>query len=256
MSTIYKHLVKEDIKTEKSHPTLLPPEITSAPSLGGIKVAIVSAFLLSFLALGIAGYLFAQLRHAHQERIGLEASLVQLRERSQSFELQSDQYRREITRMREQIKSLTSPRHDLKSQLDEHRREISNLQEKFNTLQERNQALEQRIQELRPPVTSVQAGERESVVAAPAGGATATANPPLSAKTAQVMTVNRKFNFIVTNLGMADNLKLGDVLLVERGGQQIGQVQVEKLYDHFAAATIMDEKKNNPIREGDLIVRP
>ena len=55
------------------------------------------------------------------------------------------------------------------------------------------------------------------------------------------------------NLGIQEQVKLGDKLGVDRNGKIVGTVQVEKLYDHFAAATILEEPKDAPIKEGDNI---
>ena len=70
------------------------------------------------------------------------------------------------------------------------------------------------------------------------------------------MTVNRKFDFVVVNLGSRDNLRMGDRLEVLRDGKSIASVEVEKLYDNFAAATIVEERKNAQIQEGDSIRKP
>lgn len=69
----------------------------------------------------------------------------------------------------------------------------------------------------------------------------------------QVMTVNRKFNFVVINLGLKDGLKMGDRLEVLRDGQPMAEIQVEKLYDRFAAATILQEVKKFKIEKEDKV---
>jgi len=58
---------------------------------------------------------------------------------------------------------------------------------------------------------------------------------------------------VVVNLGLRDNLRMGDKLIVERDGKTVAGVEVEKLYDNFAAATIVDTRKNGEIKEGDLV---
>ncbi|MFH0983910.1 MAG: hypothetical protein V1882_00075 [Candidatus Omnitrophota bacterium] len=71
----------------------------------------------------------------------------------------------------------------------------------------------------------------------------------------KVLTVNRKFNFVVVNLGMQDGLKMGDRLKVFKQGQQCATVQVEKLYDKFSAATLVEENPKQQVVEGDEISR-
>lgn len=70
---------------------------------------------------------------------------------------------------------------------------------------------------------------------------------------AKVLTVNRKFNFVVVNMGLKDGLKIGDQLKVVKGGADSATVQVEKLYDRFAAATILTEDPKDQVVEGDAV---
>jgi uncharacterized protein YoxC len=82
-----------------------------------------------------------------------------------------------------------------------------------------------------------------------------TSTPVIATSGPRVMTVNKKFNFIVVNMGLKDGVKMGDRLEVRRGSESIGRVEVEKLYDDFSAATIANQKDNYEIQEGDQIVR-
>ena len=59
----------------------------------------------------------------------------------------------------------------------------------------------------------------------------------------------------VVNLGMKNQLKIGDSLDVQRQGKTVGNLKVEKLYDNFAAAAIVKEDSKAPLQEGDAIVR-
>ncbi len=72
---------------------------------------------------------------------------------------------------------------------------------------------------------------------------------------AKVLTVNRKFNFVVINQGLQDGLKMGDKLKVLKQGQDSATIQVEKLYDKFSAATLIEEDPKNQVVEGDEIRR-
>lgn len=78
-----------------------------------------------------------------------------------------------------------------------------------------------------------------SAVAAPAGS--------------KVLTVNRKFNFVVISQGLQDGLKIGDKLRVLKQGQEVATIQVEKLYDKFSAATLLEEDPKQQVVEGDEI---
>jgi hypothetical protein len=69
----------------------------------------------------------------------------------------------------------------------------------------------------------------------------------------KVLTVNRKFNFVVVNQGLQEGLKMGDRLKVLRQGKEIATVQIEKLYDKFSAATLVEEDPKQQVVEGDEI---
>jgi hypothetical protein len=96
-------------------------------------------------------------------------------------------------------------------------------------------------------------------VALPSTNPAATSTPPtpvaLAAVTTgpKVLTVNRKFNFVVINQGLQEGLKMGDELKVFRQGQEIATVQIEKLYDKFSAATLRSENPKQQVVEGDEI---
>ena len=69
----------------------------------------------------------------------------------------------------------------------------------------------------------------------------------------QVLLVNRKFNFLVTNLGIRQGLHMDDLLAVERKGVPIAKARVEKLYEDYCAAYITEEQSESPIQEGDFV---
>lgn len=69
----------------------------------------------------------------------------------------------------------------------------------------------------------------------------------------RVLLINRKFNFLVTNLGSRQGLNVDDVLVVEKDGSQIAKARVEKLYDDYCAAYIVEEQVDIPVEEGFLV---
>jgi cell shape-determining protein MreC len=253
-SSIFQESAQK-LKGEKvSFPSLNP---SKPPRMLGMKSAIFMAFMLSFASLAAGGFLYQTLTVERKERTALEAASIQLQDRVEGLQGESNKYREEIARMREQLKAHARERNEWKKQLDESYADNSKLQEKIDTLEERLSQVEQNA-----PVA--QASTLGEIPGSEAVGnpAALPASPPAVAepgvqkeigKTFQVLTVNRKFNFVVVNLGMKDLVKMGDTLSVERDGQRIGSVQIEKLYDRFAAAIILEESKESPITEGDLV---
>lgn len=77
-----------------------------------------------------------------------------------------------------------------------------------------------------------------------------------SLQAGKVLLVNRKFNFVVLNIGTKQGLKVGDAFMVFEGNNKIARVEVEKLYDDFAAAKILENLSDVALlKEGNLVAR-
>ncbi|MEE8359467.1 MAG: hypothetical protein V3S04_00910, partial [Candidatus Omnitrophota bacterium] len=72
-------------------------------------------------------------------------------------------------------------------------------------------------------------------------------------RSANVMVVNKKYNFIVANMGKIDGVSVGSELDIYRGEEFVAKTRIEKLYDKMSASTILPEWKNTRIREGDEV---
>ncbi|MBN1689153.1 MAG: hypothetical protein JW893_08640 [Candidatus Omnitrophica bacterium] len=234
----------------------------------GVKIAIAVAFFLSIAALTGSFVLYQALKAEQIRRESLQNEQVVLRKQAAELEKSSELYRSEMERMREQLKTYADTRSQFNRELEGSRIQISNLQKKLKVIEDSGSP--QTILGVGAmtndfPATSNgddgmnfdsffestgAVGNMEIPTTSEVGaGASLPASP-------QVMTVNRKFNFIVVNIGLQDQLKIGDPLVIERNGDYIGNVQVEKLYDQFAAATILEEIRNYQIKEGDTVRRP
>lgn len=285
MSTIYKNLVKDEPKLQRKQPALVAPEIYGELRLTGIKFALGMALVFSLGAIAFSTYLHSGLQKEQNERASLEAAQIQFRERTQTLELESDKYRAEITKISEQFKTVVQEKSNLKKEIDSGRILVSNLEKNIRNLEQRmvrsvedpefepvGDVLPQasgvvpvRISPVsssgaRPVSLNAPVSEGQPVVAkqeVPVEKKAQVAPVPVQpvSKTNQIMTVNRKFNFVVVNVGMKDQIKIGDHLVVRRANKDVGRIQVEKLYDNFAAATILEESKNAPIKEGDSILK-
>lgn len=76
---------------------------------------------------------------------------------------------------------------------------------------------------------------------------------PRSSKNGNVLVVNKKFDFIVANMGKLDGVDVGTELDVYRDTEFIAKTKVEKLYDKMSAATILPGWENATIKEGDQV---
>ena len=69
----------------------------------------------------------------------------------------------------------------------------------------------------------------------------------------KVIKVDKKYAFVVLDLGNRDNLRVVDILSVYRGNKFIGKVRVERLEDDRSAAVILPEWINTQFKEGDKV---
>lgn len=72
-------------------------------------------------------------------------------------------------------------------------------------------------------------------------------------KIASVLVVNKKYNFIVANVGKVNGAKIGSKLDIFRNDDLIAKAQIEKLYDKMSASTILPKWRGARIKEGDIV---
>ncbi len=219
--------------------------VKSSPSAGDsgvLKTFVIISLVLSLAALAGALYLYQSLNAESRQRQALEATQVQFQEKASALELAAGDYKAQIKALSSEIKKYSEDKKNIEADLQKSKIEIAAFKNKINQLEERTAAVAQ----------AGQAAASKLEASSPQSGA----SPAVSgAKKSQVMTVNRKFNFVVVNIGSKDNLRLGESLIVKKPAGAQAQLRVEKLYDTFAAATIIQESQNAPIQEGDLVER-
>lgn len=211
-------------------------------------------FLILVIAIAAgaaAGFFYFQLQQEKQQRLALEAAQIQIEDKAASYEQSLKQKEKESASLREKLKSAESEMAGLQTQLqkqrDESQIEISQLQTQVEDLRQKlTQSAADSVQtefDLQP--VGPKAADQD----------TRTQKEDAVAPTAQVLSINEKFNFVVINWGSKDDLKLGDGIQFLREGKGVGEATVEKLYDNFAAATVTKQPSEDPIREGDLAVK-
>lgn len=301
MSSIYEHLAKAHLKSEKMKPVEaeLPPQpvltkYPKPPKFRFIKTMVTLSFLISAGAC-IAGYYFYTLLAGQQQRVeALEKYFQQTSGALHELQAQGSQQADEFAKLRYDVTTTGNKALELRSELERQKIEGANLGKKLLELEDRNRVLEQKISELKtvpaPAVVSASSAETganaepsslspsqpatsflsegledwmneisQPAAAVPAPVDSAKAAAPVSVETSKtaavpkVMTVNENFNFIVINVGAKNSVKMGDRFNVRQDGKTIATVEVEKLYENFAAATVVDKKKKAQIREGDSI---
>ncbi|MBI3306780.1 MAG: hypothetical protein HYZ84_03095 [Candidatus Omnitrophica bacterium] len=257
MSTLFKGVSKQDLQFEKTKPALIAPEIVSQGMSPVATFSITLSLLLAVASLAFASYLYYESQAEKAGWSSVEASQVQFGERVQSLETDANQARVDLASTKQQLKTITSENGTLKSEINNYHVVIANLQKELKDLKEKAFQPEE-ISLLSIPAPS--SGESTKVeIQTPASESQTKSDispePTIAKNVPQVLTINRKFKFVVINTGLKDKMKIGESLTVERNGKKIGTVAVEKLYDNFSAATIVEEAKNASIQEGDTVRR-
>lgn len=243
MATALKNLTEKDLKSSDSSDALLATDYTVNKKMKGIKFTVFLAFLISLVALAGAAFSFLTLQQEKAERSTLESSQVQMQAQSEALSEQVEQYQVVIGRLREQIENFIEERKDFKKEFDRNKIEVANLEKKLQALEDSGRQLPSSAISASSPATTTSLSPSDTPVV----------NSPAAGAEPQVLTVNKKFNFVVVNLGQRDGVKIGDELAIYRDENVIGRVQVEKLYDNFSAATILEEASNDEIQTSDVV---
>lgn len=229
------------------------------PKMAGFKLIVLFSFILSLIALVGAGVLFNDFTAEKKQRQVLEASQEQLQQKAETFEKSSGSYKAAMDKIQADLENFAAEKKDLVKQLADSRSQIEDLRSKIKNIQEKNKTIEETA-----ATEILESGEESGglkftpAAGSPAGPASAAAASVPAAKPAasappKVLSVNRKFNFAVVNIGLSQKLKIGDPLEIIRDGKSAARLQVEKLYEGFCAASIIQESKEAPVKEGDLV---
>jgi len=69
----------------------------------------------------------------------------------------------------------------------------------------------------------------------------------------RLLAVNKEHKFILVDLGRANNLELGNILSVYRGGEFIGRVRVERMEERICAAAILPDWQEVEFKQNDEV---
>jgi hypothetical protein len=189
--------------------------------------------------------------------------LVKSVKAQETLQQQVDDRQQEIARLTKDIMQARADAQGFKDQLASLQTERDSFKKQLTDLQQAKTALESKVMELadRPTVeldkvlvTGDDTGPGIILPASASGPVPMGAAPP-ALGAAQVMVVNRDYDFIVMNQGKNHGVAVGQEFQIFRGPEVLGRAKVEKVYDELSAAALLPESKKNHIREGDS-VRP
>ncbi len=248
------------------------------------KVLIILLLILSILSFVVSYLLYTTRENEKEKRMMLEDENAILINKNDSLEskvklltAKCSELESNSNKLKEENKSLAKDLMVLKKEkksainnLSKAEAELSKIKSKFNSykaktadivsdFKKQNTELLKKIEEYKEKVASYELKLKESGGVSPPARHGAGELPevvvkaPSAKKAGEVLVVNEKYNFIITNLGIKDGVNIDTKLAVFQNGTLIASAKVEKLYDAFSASGIIKVKDGYKIRKGDKV---
>ncbi len=153
----------------------------------------------------------------------IESSLTATQQQARDLQNRNDDLRDEAQSAKDGQRTAELARRDMEDEIATLRRERSDLDGQITKLQAEKTKLNATVQ------VAVSAGfDPTSVVAA----------PPIEATLADVDT---EYGFVILDAGSRDQVARGYTFDVYRGGQWLGQVRVDQVFDDYSTAKIVEQ---------------
>lgn len=133
------------------------------------------------------------------------------------------------------IASLEDEKSMLESQVDDLNEQIASLQDEIATLEEDKSMLETQLEKcegaLNPENIKMEPGT-----------------------TANILYANPDWNFVVIDIGSADDAQAGVEMIVYRGEDMIGKIRISAVQEHVSVAEVLTDFQQDTIKEGDHVL--
>lgn len=165
-----------------------------------------------------------------------------------------------ITTLEDEKKTLAEDLIYLKTKLESVQKENSaslklteNLKKEAQEKQQQLESISKEKEGLLAKLSSLelktsQAVRLDKIVVRPQGGV-------LTGLEARVASIDKKFKFLIIDKGQKDSVTVGDVFVCFNKDKEIGQVEVEKVYESLSSARFLPNLDVKNLREGSKAVR-
>jgi len=194
-----------------------------------------------------------------------------VREKNDKFKIQSnlDALRSESEFIKRQLKNANAHKSGLEKKLTQIQKEKLDLENKLGVMDSVLKDNISRVDNLKNKLEMVQKESEEAaaenkkesielppiVVRPKAENKIETATPearkPNPSFSGKVLTLNKDNNFVIVDLGEAQDIRLGDIFQVYRGKEAIATIEVIQVRKEIAACDI--KKETAPIKVGDIV---
>lgn len=239
------------------------------------KAKAVTIFLvtLSVLFLCVVLIITYLLREETNRRLAVEKSLNQMTAAKIELERQlADSQRQSVLlqeRMKEsdlKIKGLISDLDLAKSQQEVLTKENTDLKEAMEKEQKEKAILDQKMSQavgeldaLKEKLSKLERTNQEKKTHAvtkeevPLGTIVVKPNSPEGSAAASILTINKEYQFVVTNLGSQDLATPDQILTVTRDNQEIGELNIQRVQGNLSVADPVPPLKVEILKEGDRV---
>ena len=243
------------------------------------KAITIFLITLSVLFLCVVLIITFLLREETSRRIAVEKSLSEMTAAKIDLERQLGDTKKQLVllqeRMREsdlKIKSLISDldlaksqqeisnqeNTDLKEALTKEQKDRADLLQKINQAGSESSALKAKIDNLEKEKAEAEKKAQEAAQAAkeevPLGTIVVSpGSPPASAIPARILTINKEYQFAVTNLGSQDSAVVDQILTVTRDTRVIGELKIQRVQGNLSVADPIPPLRIETLREGDRV---
>lgn len=244
---------------------------------GSTRVIFLAIFAVLAFAAAVSAFLSWQ--KEKDKRVSLEAQVDDLQKRKKDLEFTLDASRKEsldlknkllaseaellslssqidseksdkerISRELEQIKSDLATANELKAKIElelgQAKKELDEVKTKTSDLAKAKQKLEEKVKELETGATNkVELGK---IIITP---------KKADKFEAQVLTLNKEYNFVVISLGQKDGFKTSDVFFIENASNvSLGKGYVEEAKEAMSVLSFTDKGIVGKLKEGDKII--
>lgn len=142
----------------------------------------------------------------------------------------------ENTRLKESLAAAETEKNNLTQQITQAQTELNGLKEKVANLEKAELQKKAQVP-----------GE------VPLGKIVVNPNSPAEATPASIVTINKEYQFAVTNLGQEEGIMPDQILTVTRDNQILGELKVQRVQGNLSVADVIPPLNVDSLKEGDRV---
>jgi len=143
----------------------------------------------------------------------------------------------ENTRFKDALAKAEADKNNLTQQITQAQAELNGLKQKVDGMEKEK-------------ANSQKAGQTNEI---PLGKIVVNQNNPVEAPPATILTINKEYQFVVTNLGVQDAVAPEQVLTVARDNQALGELKIQRVQGNLSVADAVPPLKVETLKEGDHV---